>query len=152
MSERKTRHLGRPIGEAVTVDPHETLSDTPEWPSASITAVWTEVQRLTALDDEPLLDQLDDLIDSDIVGRSRVPLSTLITLFVAVWGHSIARRPYFLRSLRVPFESLEHRADRENALDVLAAVKNCCPYLQEVIDDDLDWTHHPIPGEEGGRS
>ncbi|HEV2810772.1 MAG TPA: hypothetical protein VGV93_10300 [Acidimicrobiales bacterium] len=70
------------------MDPREALSDTPEWPSASVTAVWTEVQRLTALDDEPLLDQLDDLIDSDIVGRSRVPLSTLI---MSSWPCGVTR-------------------------------------------------------------
>ncbi len=125
------------------------LADTPGWPNDSLRAAWAEVERLTELEDGALLEQLDDLIDSDIAGEDRVPLSTLIVVFMAVWGHAVARRPPFLRSLLLPFESLEHRVEREGwSMDALRPVKLCCPYLQDVVDDDLHWTWHPIPGEE----
>jgi hypothetical protein len=125
------------------------LAATAAWTNESFGAVWAEVQRLTELEDQALLDQLDDLMDSDIVGEDRVPLSTRIVVFVAVWGHSVGNRRHFLRSLRLPFESLEHRAERDGwSMGALGPVKLCCPYLQEVIDDDHDWTHHPIPGED----
>lgn len=124
------------------------FAGTPEWSSSAIAAVWTEIARLVQLDDdEALVEAIDDLIDSDISWPA-VPLSTLTFVFVAVWGYLLGRRPRSVRNLLLSFESLEMRAERENAAGVMDHVKVCCPHLQEVIDDDLNWTTHPIPGED----
>jgi hypothetical protein len=48
---------------------------------------WRDVVRLVELDAEPLLDALDDLINSDIIGPETVPLDVLAVVFITVWGH-----------------------------------------------------------------
>jgi hypothetical protein len=111
-------------------------------------AFWGDVVRLVELDEEPLLDALDDLINSDIIGPETVPLDVLAVVFITVWSTVLARRPQFVRSLRLPFESLEHRAEREDSMQMLGPVRRLCPYLEEVIADDLHWSFHPIPGEQ----
>lgn len=103
---------------------------------------WRGVASLARLAPDDLVAALGDLTDDEDAS-----LEALCTAFVTAWNLNLIERPELLRSLRLPYELLETRAESEGRLASAAALRQVCPYLQTVIDDDLLWTFTPIPGE-----
>ena len=82
------------------------------------------------------------------VDDERIPTWTCLLLFLAAWTSFLHRRPRSVRQLLIVFEDIEGRAEDENITDVTDRYRALCPYLQEVIEDDLNWTGFRLPGEE----
>ena len=117
----------------------------PPWSADHVDRYWREVRRLAALRKTELLDALDDLTTI-----SDLPTWLLLFIFHSVWNavlNSTPPKPSVLRSLRLPFESIEHRAIDEGLEQSVDAVRQLCRYLPEIFDDDLNWTGFTLPGE-----
>lgn len=81
-------------------------------------------------------------VDGPIL-KCRIAGAVEVPIFGALDGWPANRRSGPDRAPTVPSGALGPAQPAYN--------EHCCPYLQEVIDDDLDWTHHPMPGEGGRR-
>ena len=105
-------------------------------------AAWRDLRVLIEHPVGEIADALDDLVD-----RKDLPLGFLAFIYVAVWGAVLRTNPPDLRSLLLTFHALEMRALDERATDITDACKLSCQYLQEIDEDDLDWTGFTLPGE-----
>ena len=105
--------------------------------------LWSEATNLIDQEDDALVEALDAIVDEPSVATW-----VCINLFVAAWMHFLGRNPPALRTLVLVFESIEMRASEEGVLEVTRACRLVCPYLAEVLDDDLLWTDFRLPGEE----
>lgn len=115
-----------------------------DWASPLSNGFWIELRRLTGLPTKELISAIDDLTD-----REDIPTGVLLVVFHAVWHAVLFNDAPELRSLRLPFEMIESRARREGFHLACQACRSMCPFLAELIDDDLNWTGFLLPGESG---
>jgi hypothetical protein len=119
----------------------------PVWSPAQLLRFWTDIHSLTTLRGDELLEALDDL-----TLRRDLSVPLLLVVFHAVWNSALQSSPEDLRSLRLPFEWIETRASDDGYSESVAAIRSMCPYLPEIIEDDLNWTGFRLPHEGASSS
>jgi hypothetical protein len=112
------------------------------WSGEDSRRFWQDLEAISRLADDDLVDVLGDLS-----ARSDLPTWLLLVVFQAVWSNVLATRPSELRRLRLPFELLEQRGTEEGSDDTVDICRRLCPFLVEIIDEDLNWTDLRLPGD-----
>jgi hypothetical protein len=109
----------------------------------NVAAFWEAVEQLGSLAAPDCAQAIDELTDDP-----DVPLWAVLIVYQSVWTAVLARNPPDLRRLLLPWHEIEMRAIAEGAIAATASCKRTCSFLQEIDDDDLNWTGFRLPGEE----
>lgn len=122
------------------MDPFSQL-EVPGWSIRQVNQYWHDLHEIVRLPIDRLLEVLDDL-------SLDLPTWLLMIVFQTVWTSVLATRPAELRQLRLPFEGIEQRGHSEGLDQSVAICRDLCPYLREIIDEDLNWTDLRLPGDD----